>query len=83
MTCIERAREYILLALLVAMAVTVAFVADEGTDVRTRWWSVRSRWIWAARDASTTATVSGATVTMTSTRQVAMRLLLETIGDLS
>lgn len=78
----ERLLEYATLAVLVAIALTVAFCAQDNTSLRARMWSTRCRWVWAAKDCTSTAVIRGRTVTATSTRQTAMRLLRDVIGDL-
>lgn len=82
MTWPERLLEYVTLVALVAVALIVAFCADDAASFRTRLWSTRCRWTWAAWDTTETAVVLGRTVAMTSTRQTALRLLREVIGEL-
>lgn len=82
MTWPERLLAYATLAALVAVAVTVAFCAEDASSLRTRLWSVRWRWAWAAEDVTRSSAILGRTVTVTSTRATAMHLLREVIGDL-
>lgn len=82
MTWPERVLEYVTLVVLVAVALTITFCADDSASLRTRLWSTRCRWTWAAWDTTSTSIVLGKTVAVTSTRQTALRLLREVIGDL-
>lgn len=82
MTWPERVLEYATLAVLVAVALTITFCADDSVSLRTRLWSTRCRWTWAAWDTTKTSIVLGKSVAVTSTRQTALRLLREVIGDL-
>lgn len=78
----ERLLEYATLAVLVVVAVTVTFCAEDAASFRTRLWSTRCRWTWAAAGTTKTSAVLGKTVTVTSTRATALRLLRDVIGDL-
>lgn len=82
MTWPERILSYVTLAVLVVAVLVIAFCLDTAPSVRARLWSVGARWESAADDAATTLTAHGRTVTATSTRDTALRLLLDTIGDL-
>lgn len=78
-----RAIEYTAVVALVAVALVVAFAVDESSTLRGRLWSVRRSWWWAANDARTVETLRGGdTVTLTSTKATALRLLHDVIGDL-
>lgn len=82
MTWQERVLDYAALVVLVLVALVVAFCLDEAAGLRARLWSVRTHWTDAAEDVATTCTVHGRTVTVTSTRETAARLLRDTIGEL-
>lgn len=82
MTWPERVLEYVTLVVLVAVALTITFCADDSASLRTRLWSTRCRWTWAAWDTTSTSIMLGKSVSVTSTRQTALRLLREVIGDL-
>ncbi|MFC4006679.1 hypothetical protein ACFOY2_05570 [Nonomuraea purpurea] len=82
MTWHERLLEYVALAVLVLAAVAIAFCADPVASLRTRLWTTRCRWIWAARDTTSTFTMLSHTVALTETRRTAIRLLRDVIGDL-
>ena len=82
MTWPERLLEYATLAALVAVALIVTFCAEDAASFRTRFWSTHCQWTWAAQDTTSTSKVLGNTVSVTSTRQAALRLLREVIGDL-
>jgi hypothetical protein len=82
MTWPERCLEYTTLAMLVALAFTVAFCVQENSSIRTRLWMTRCQWTWAAKDTTSTSAVLGRTVTTFSTRQTAVRMLRDVIGDL-
>lgn len=82
MTWLERVLEYVTLAVLVAAALTIAFCAADSASLRTRLWTTRCRWTWATWDTTRTASVLSKTVTVTSTRATALRLLRDVIGDL-
>lgn len=77
-----RLLEYVTLTGLVAGALAVAFCLNDTPGVRARLCSVGGRWVSATEDTATTATVAGQTVTVTSTRDAAVRLLRDTIGEL-
>ncbi len=78
----DRVVDYVTVALLVAWALLVAFLAEDACSLRLRVWLVRCRWSWAARDATATATVAGTTVKLTSTRETALLLLDDVMGDM-
>lgn len=77
-----RVLEYVTLAVLVVAALTITFCAEDSASLRTRLWSTRCRWTWAAWDTTTTSTVLAKRVTVTSTRDAALKLLRDVIGDL-
>ncbi|MEV8639083.1 hypothetical protein AB0395_46245 [Streptosporangium sp. NPDC051023] len=77
-----RAVEYAAVTALVLTALIVAFAANDSSTLKGRLWSVRRAWWWAATDARTTRTLRGATITCTSTKATALRLIQYTIGDL-
>ncbi|MEV7011384.1 hypothetical protein, partial [Streptosporangium sp. NPDC051022] len=70
-----RVVEYIAVAALVVTALVVVFAADESSTVRGRLWAVRRAWYWAASDSRTVRTVQGSTITCTSTKATALRLI--------
>ncbi|WP_433520039.1 hypothetical protein ACQP2T_63605 (plasmid) [Nonomuraea sp. CA-143628] len=82
MTWPERLLEYATLAALVVVALVVTFCAEDAASFRTRLWSTHCRWTWAAWDTTKTSTVLSKRVTVTSTRETALRLLRDVIGDL-
>lgn len=82
MSVAERLLEYTTLAFLVFLAVAVAFCAMDNSGMRARLWRVRCAWTWAAKDTTRTSVHLGRTVTAISTRQTALRLLRDVIGDL-
>ncbi|MFF3665514.1 hypothetical protein [Microtetraspora malaysiensis] len=72
----DHAADYVSLALLITLAVTVTFSADESSTFRGRVWAVRSAWKWAAIDTATVVTApDGATVVHMSRRATAIRML--------
>lgn len=82
MTLSARLLDYATVAVLVAVAVVVAFCADEAASWPGRTASVRSAWRWAARDTTTVVPYAGGTIRLTSTKRTALRLLKDVIGDL-
>ena len=81
MTLPQRLLDYVTLALLVAVALLVAFVMDDGPSLRARLLSVGDRWTFAAEDVTSTSYGAGGAVTVTSTWETALRLIRDTIGD--
>lgn len=82
MTLSARLLDYATVAVLVAVALLVAFCADDAGTWSGRARSVRTSWQWAARDSTITQAVGGGLVTCTFTKQTAMRLLRDVIEDL-
>ncbi|MFI6603754.1 hypothetical protein ACIBHX_46625 [Nonomuraea sp. NPDC050536] len=69
-------------AMLVAVAVMIAFSVDIGSTWRLRCASVRARWRYAARQAAIPLQVGRDNVIVyTSTKQIALALLRDVIGE--
>lgn len=82
MTRWERFLDHLVVALLVVGALAVAFAACPGGTLRARFRRTADEWTWTARDATQVRTTATATVRTVSSRETALRLLADVLGDL-